>query len=261
MEDNLGLVLSGGGVRGIAHIGLLQALEENGIRPQAIAGTSAGALVGALYAAGHKTEAMLQFFKNTPIFNFSFYSTEKPGLLDSMKYRVFFESYFNTDRFSALNIPLFIAVTDLANAQSHIFSEGELINPLLASAALPPLFSPLEIRGVLYSDGGILNNFPVNTLKGKYKHLIGSYVSPVPMLSKEYFSTTLKTVRRVADLRLYAEAKSKFGQCDFVFIPQEIGHINLLNTKKIDWVYKKGYEAAWRQMPKIKAVLSDAVKI
>lgn len=257
MKSKIGMVLSGGGVRGMAHIGFLYALEERGIRPDAISGASAGALVGALYAGGYTPGEMLSFFKTTPLFEFSFYSSQKPGLLDSEKYRVFFEKYFPLDDFSALKIPLYISTTDLGNAENVIFSEGELINPLLASASIPTLFTPLEINGALYSDGGILNNFPAEPLIGRYDIILGSYVSPVPKLDINYFTSMVKVFRRAADLRLYAEAKSKFANCDFVLETHEAVKYNLLNTQKIEEMYEIGYDEAKRQMNNIEAVLAQ----
>ena len=99
MNEEIGLVLSGGGVRAIAHIGLIKVLLENDIVPTHISGTSAGALVCALYAAGYNTDEMLQFFKQTPILDFSLYALNKPGILDSGKYEKFFKKFFSEDSF------------------------------------------------------------------------------------------------------------------------------------------------------------------
>lgn len=251
MNENLGIVLSGGGVRGVAHIGLLQALSENNIHPQVISGTSAGALVGALYAAGYEAKDMLTFFKTTPLFGFSFYATTKPGLLDSEKYRQFFEQYFPEDNFSALYKRLFIGATDIAHARGVLFEKDELIRPLLASAALPPLFTPVEINNTLYVDGGIMDNFPVEPLTYECNRIIGSYVNPVSKLSKKYFTNSAKVFRRAADLRLYADSQFKFSQCEYVFEPQELSKFGLLDTKQIDAIFNIGYETACRDMESI----------
>lgn len=251
MNENLGIVLSGGGVRGVAHIGLLQALSEHHIHPQVISGTSAGALVGALYAAGYEAKEMLTFFKTTPLFGFSFYATTKPGLLDSEKYRQFFEQYFPADNFSDLHKRLFIGATDIADAQGILFEEGELIRPLLASAALPPLFTPVEINNKLYVDGGIMDNFPVEPLIYECDRIIGSYVNPVSQLSKKHFTNTAKVFRRAADLRLYADSQFKFSRCEYVFEPQELSKFGLLDTKQIDAIFKIGYETACNDMENI----------
>ena len=90
-----GLVLSGGGIRGVAHIGAIKALEEYGIYPTHIAGTSAGAIVGALYAAGCNWEEMLDFFKSTEIFSLTNYAMGKPGFLDTEKFHDQLKAYIS----------------------------------------------------------------------------------------------------------------------------------------------------------------------
>ncbi len=103
MEKRIGLVLSGGGVRGIAHAGLMDALTEEGITVDCISGVSAGALVGALYASGHSTGDMNAFFKEIPIFQLQHYSGKKPGLFDSESYYDLLKPYWPEDDFGALN--------------------------------------------------------------------------------------------------------------------------------------------------------------
>jgi NTE family protein len=251
-EHQLGIVLSGGGVRGIAHIGLLKALEEHDIRPQVIAGSSAGALVGALYAYGHDFDAMLHFFKKVPLFKFSFYSAVKPGLLDIDKYRVFFKDYFPENDFSALKKKLYVATTDLASAKSVYFNEGPLIDPLLASAALPPLFTPVDINGRYHGDGGIMNNFPVEPIEEECELIIGSHVNPVKKMSNEYFTNTVRVLLRAVDLRFYAEALSKTKKCIYNFEPTELFDYNMLDVKNIDRVFEIGYQAAVEEIELIK---------
>ena len=94
MDNNIGLVLSGGGVRAIAHIGLLQVLNENNIRPTHLSGTSAGALIAALYAANYSPKEMLSFFEQTPLLKLTLYAINKPGIMDSEKYILFFKKFF-----------------------------------------------------------------------------------------------------------------------------------------------------------------------
>ena len=251
MEKKIGIVLSGGGVRGMAHIGLLQALEEHGIRPDMVSGSSAGAMTAALYAAGYSPQEMLLFFKTTPLFRFSFYSANKPGLLDSDKYRIFFEKYFPVDHFSALKKPTYILATDLINARYEVFQDGELIRPLLASAAVPPLFTPVEINGRLYSDGGIMNNFPVEPLLNQCEVIIGSYCNPPSEATLPKMSTTTNLMKRAAELRFYTDACPKFLLCNVVFSPEELSRFSFLDTRKIDAVHETAYRAALSQMSKI----------
>lgn len=255
MATKLGMVLSGGGVRGMAHIGLLQALKENGIRPSVISGSSAGALVGALCAAGYSSEDMIHFFKTTPVFKFSFYTAKKPGLMDSERYRVFFEKYFPVDSFSALNIPVHIAATDLVNAQFKIFNKGKLIQPLLASAAVPPIFTPVLIDGVFYSDGGVMNNFPTEPLVGRVDKIIGSFVSPVKQVNLRRLGSAMKVLHRSTDLALYAASQSKFNQCDLLFEPKELARFGMFDTKQIDYIFEIGYENAMKNMSRFKSLV------
>lgn len=252
MEKEIGLVLSGGGVRSIAHIGLIQVLLENDIVPTRVSGTSGGALVCALYASGYNTDDMLQFFKQTPIFDFSLYTLKKPGILDSVKYEKFFKKFFSEDSFEKLKYPLTITATNLLSGRLEYFSEGELIKPLIASCALPPLFSPLKINDSLYSDGGIINNFPVEPLKKQQiPKIIGSFVNPITPIKASDINTSLKLVYRVYHLGLEMNNIEKFELCNYVFEPKAIDKIGTLETKSIDSAFEIGYNQAKKEIDAI----------
>lgn len=244
--QNSGLVLSGGGVRGMAHIGVLQALGEHGIHPNRIAGTSVGALVGALYASGRSVEDMLAFFRETPLFRYNLFSFNKPGLLDTERYIRIFQTYWPEDSFEALQKPLSVVATDLLNGQEKVFGEGELIRPLLASAALPPIFSPVEIRSRLYADGGIMNNFPLEPLSGKAGFVIGSNVSVVKQMSLGELRSSYQLANRTTALMIYAINRFKIHQCDLVFEPLELEKIGVLDKKGIERAFRIGYDHACR---------------
>lgn len=251
MDYNIGIVLSGGGVRAIAHIGLLQALQENNIHPQIISGTSGGALVGALYAAGYDTKMMLHFFEETPLFKFSLYSLNKPGIMDTDKYSIFFDKYFKINTFEALQKPLYVNATNILNGKSEFFHKGQLIKPLLASAALPPIFSPIEIGENLYSDGGILNNFPIEPLLFSCNKLIGSFVNPLTDIDKHEVKSTMALIQRIYHIGLDAKDLIKFNQCNYVFSPPEISNIGVFESKAVLKSYEFGYQHALLEMPKI----------
>src|SRR5690554_5127561 len=139
---NLGLVLSGGGARGAAHIGALKAFEENGISPTHISGTSVGAIVGALYAAGVHWSEMLEFFKSISIFNTKRFAFNKPGFLDTENFYDDLKVFFSRDSFDVLEKSLFITATDVVTGNLKIFSKGQLIKPVIASASFPGIFTP-----------------------------------------------------------------------------------------------------------------------
>ncbi|HSR59139.1 MAG TPA: patatin-like phospholipase family protein [Robiginitalea sp.] len=245
-SENIGLVLSGGGVRGMAHIGALKALQEHGLEPRWVSGTSVGALVGALYAKGATTEEMLGFFKETPLFRYDFLSILKPGLLDTDRYHKVFEAYWPQNRFEALAKPLFVTATNLQRGRVRTFSQGELVRPLLASAALPPLFSPVLIEGELYSDGGIMNNFPLEPIESVADWVIGSNASVIREVAKKEISSSIQLATRTTELMIYAINREKIGRCHLTFEPPELEKIGVLDKKGIENAFRIGYEYASR---------------
>ena len=122
----MGLVLSGGGIRGMAHIGLLKAMQEQGMEAQVVAGSSVGALVGALYANGNSIDEMLQFFRETPLFKYDFFAINKPGFIDTERYFKIFKGYFSENTFEALEKPLYVVATDLLKGDERVFYKGRV---------------------------------------------------------------------------------------------------------------------------------------
>jgi NTE family protein len=246
-QKPVGLVLSGGGVRGMAHIGVIKAMEEFGLEAQTVAGSSVGALVGALYAQGHTVLDMLKFFKETPLFKYNFFALGKPGLLDTERYSAIFKAYFPVDNFSDLKKQLFVAATNLELGEEEIIHQGELIKPLLASAALPPVFSPVNYRGSLYADGGIMNNFPSEPLVDKVDYVLGSNVSIVSPAQKKDLTNSLQLTGRTTGLMIYAINRKKVNSCDILIEPRELDKIGILDRTGIQKAYALGYDAAVKQ--------------
>ena len=147
MQYGLGMVLSGGGSRGLAHMGVLKALAEEGIQPDCIAATSAGAIVAALYAAGYPPAEVLHFFETLHPYRISKLALHKPGIFDTEKVVADFRDYFPEDSFEALDKQLFLTATDLVGARLEIFNSGPLIRVILASSSAPMVFTPTEIDG------------------------------------------------------------------------------------------------------------------
>ena len=255
MAKEIGLVLSGGGVRAVAHIGFIKVLLENNIVPTKVAGTSAGALVSALYAAGYNPTEMLSFFEQTPLLKLSHYALNKPGIMDSDKYSLFFEKFFPKNSFESLKYPLTVTATNLIEGTLDYFSSGILIKPLIASSALPPIFSPIDIKGKLYSDGGILNNFPTEPLEG-CDIIIGSFVNPIAIIEKSEIDSSIKLLYRVYHIGLEANNLQKFNKCNYVFAPTELNKIGTLDSNGIQKAYELGYKYAKREE---KAIV-DALK-
>jgi NTE family protein len=251
MAKEIGLVLSGGGVRALAHIGLIKVLLKNNIVPTKVSGTSAGALVAALYAADYSPDKMLEFFKQTPLLKLSLYARNKPGIMDSDKYAMYFKNFFPHDSFESLKYPLTVTATNLINGKLDYFNSGDLIKPLIASSALPPIFSPIEINGSLYSDGGVLNNFPTEPLTNKCDIIIGSFVNPLTPIKKAEINSSIKLLYRVYHIGLDGNNMKKFNKCAYVFSPPNIKTIGVLDSNAINKAYKMGYEYAKNELDNI----------
>lgn len=245
-KKSLGLVLSGGGVRGMAHIGVIKAMEEFGLSANLVSGSSVGALVGALYANGNSVSDMLAFFKETPLFKYNFLTIAKPGLIDTDKYLPIFKRYFPENSFEALEKQLSVVVTNLQDGCEEFIHQGELITPLLASAALPPVFSPVTYKNVLYADGGIMNNFPLEPLVRKVEYTIGSNVSIVSKLQKRDLNNSLQLTGRTTGLMVYAINRKKIAECDLVIEPKALEKIGLLERSGIAKAFEIGYDHAIR---------------
>lgn len=237
----IGLVLSGGGYRGIAHAGAIKAFEEEGVFPSHISGSSAGALVGALYAANYSPEDILAFFKKVKIFEFNRYARNKPGWVDTDTFRGFLLSYFPEDNFKKLHKKLFVTTTDLLTGKIKVFRSGSLIGPLLASASFPGVFSPVSIKNGFYADGGILDNFPISPVE-HCPHIYGVYVSPVSTMKTIDFKHSYDVINRALHLRMNAASEAKFSACDLVIYPEELSQYNLFNAKNADELFEIGYK-------------------
>ncbi|GJH39723.1 phospholipase [Capnocytophaga sp. HP1101] len=243
----LGLVFSGGGVRALAHAGLLKALEEKGLEPSIISGTSGGALVGALYACEVKPDDMAQFFKDTPVFKWSMLTFRKVGLVDSAKYTKFFKKHFKCPTFEELKLPLIVTATNLLNGKVQYFNKGELIQPLIASAALPPYFSPVRIGDSLYCDGGLLNNFPIEPLKNQCDTIIGSFVNPLETITEKDLSNSFQFMQRIYNITMDGNYNRKFKKCDHLLL-HNLSDISVLDTTHLDRAFEYGYEMAMKQL-------------
>lgn len=248
---NIGLVLSGGGMRGIAHIGVIKALEEHGIYPTYIAGTSAGAVVGALYAYGYDWKAMLDFFKALQVWDIKKYAIKKPGFIDAEKFYKDFSQVFKKDDFSNLQKPLFITATNILDGKLEIFSQGQLIRPVIASAAIPGIFTPVKINNSYYVDGGILNNFPIEPLLPICDKVIGVYVNGFKEITYNQLKHSHIVAERALKLKSVKEDLTKFKQFDLVIYPKALSAFGTFDKKHLTEIFDTGYESA-KQLLQIK---------
>ena len=227
----------------MAHIGAIKALEEKGFNPTLISGTSAGAVVGALYAGGYKSEVMLDFFQEMQLFSLRTYALGKPGWFDTEKFAGHFRKYFPDNSFEALQKSLHVTAVNLLDGTLHIFKKGPLIPALLASAAFPGLFAPVRIGEGYFVDGGVLDNFPIEPVQTA-GHIIGSYVNPFETVSPEGFGNSLQVLERVFKIVTSHEARSKFDQCHVLLQPEGLKQYETFRQKDLSDIYILGYEHA-----------------
>lgn len=252
---NIGLVFSGGGARGAAHIGVLKAFEEYGLSPTHISGTSVGAIVGALYAAGVHWSEILSFFKETSIFHAKRLAFKKPGLLDTDKFYDDLKVFFPDDNFNALEKPLFIAATNVLTGDLKIFNNGQLIKPIIASASFPGVFTPTEINGAYYIDGGILNNFPVDPLKKHCDKIIGVFINSLDDIDIKDLKHSYSVADRALKIRTASESITKFSECDLVISPKDLGNYNVFGMSNLEAIFELGYSETIRILEENKDLL------
>lgn len=260
MTERIGIVLSGGGARGLAHAGVLAALQEEGIEPGIVAGTSSGAIVGALWASGRDPREMVEFFRTTSPFKLSRIALLGPGLLDTKKILEDFRRFFPDDRFEALERRLFVAASDLVSGRPVIFDSGPLSSAIVASSALPMLFTPTEAAGRLCSDGGILDNFPVEPVVVRSEVTIGSYAAPLERVSRRQLTSAMAVTQRAFDVAMHAVARQKFDRCDILLSPPELRQFGLFDVRRLDEIFDAGYRHTRSQMDSIRRVIDDILE-
>ncbi len=255
MKDNktgktykIGVALSGGGIKGLCHAGVLKALEEQYMIPDVISGVSAGAVIGALYADGHSPDEISQLFKNI-----SFRQMTKPripngGFFSIDAFREFLEKHLRATTFEELSIPLRVVATDLDHGNSIAFSSGNLLDSIIASCSVPVLFLPQVIDGSHYVDGGVLKNFPVSTLRSECEKVIG--VNASPMATKDYKMTVTGVAMRAFHFMNNSNSLQDRELCDLLIEPCEMVDYDLFGVDKYLEIYQLGYCAAKNSLQK-----------
>ena len=282
-RPKIGLVLSGGGAKGMAHIGVLKVLEKYHIKPDYIGGTSMGALVGSLYASGYSAQQIDSLFHTMNFddilynrydrkyqnyfkkeygnkyilgfpFSFSKMSAQLPrGLSDSQKmFNTLAESMLhvsNVDDFSHLKIPFICPATDIATGEQVLFTKGYLPLAATSSALLPSAYAPLEVKGRLLLDGGIVNNYPVQEVKDLgADFIIGSDVQG-KILNKDEITDIPAIMDQIVSFGMYKEMPLKKTMTD-IYIHPNIKGIGLTDFDNLDTIIKRGEIAAEKMLKK-----------
>lgn len=240
----VGLALSGGGIRGVAHLGVIKALEENGIGFSMISGTSAGSIAGALYCAGFSVDRILEIVLDIRTTRFIQLALSWKGVLKMDAIRKFLGQYLPDDSFDSLKIPLVIAATNIRSGRTEYFSDGPLIPAICASSCIPVLFDPVSFNGELYIDGGILNNLPVEPLEDKCDIIIASHSNPVDKNSDP--KNARDVMERALMLAITCNAYSRKPLCDYFIEPWGLESFKVLDINKASRIFQIGYDETLR---------------
>lgn len=236
----IGLVLSGGGARGIAHLGVIKALIEMGIGFDHIAGTSAGAITGAFLAEGYSPEESLKIIESSSFVRRLRPAWSRMGLLRLDTIVDIYRQYIPHDSFEGLQIPLHVVAVELNDGEQVVFEKGELIRPVLASCCLPGIFEPFLINRKQYVDGGVLNNLPVDVIENKVDVLIGSHCN---VLGPRKPVTSMRgVIERSLVLAVQSKTKERFAKCNVLIEPPQLAQYSTADIKKARELFRIGYQ-------------------
>lgn len=241
-----GIVLSGGGARGFAHLGALQALHENRIYPEIISGVSAGAIVGAFYAHGMSPIDIMDLLKSKGIFNYSKFNLPINGLLTLTGLIDVIKENISCDRIENLSKPAVFTATNLNTGLAVRFDHGKLSDVIAASSCIPILFSPITIDNHQYVDGGVFDNFPSEPIRSVCDKLIGINISPINESSD--FGSLSKIATRIFQLSVNATSRHGISMCDMVIEPKGLSAFGILDSSAADQLFELGYDAAVQQL-------------
>lgn len=242
----IGLVMSGGGARGYAHIGALKALNELGIFPDVISGTSAGALIGALYADDNTPDKILEIFEQKKFTNFVKFSFPKTGLLKMSGLEKMFSKHLKAKTFEQLKLPLFVCSTNMNSGKVDFFSSGKLLDKILASSAIPVLFDPIKINDSFYADGGVINNLPIEPLEKICEMIIGINVNPIG--EDNNCTNILKISARAFHLSFASQIRTKSKKFDLFIEPSKLNQFSIVDIKKGKEIFDIGYKTTKRML-------------
>jgi NTE family protein len=284
-SPKVGLVLSGGGAKGLAHIGVLKVIEEAGVRIDYIGGTSMGAIVGALYASGYSAKSLDSIFRATDFSNLiqdnlprdakTFYEKEDSEryalTLPFEKFKITFppaissgQNIYNelvrflyhvkdVNDFSKLPIPFFCIATNVENGREVLLNKGYLPEAIMASGTFPSLFEPAEIDGQLLIDGGVLNNYPVDEVRKMGADIIIGVDVQHGLRDRESLLSATEILLQINNYRTVGVMKEKSGRTE-IYIKPDIQNITVIDFALKETIISRGEEAARKKMEELKAL-------
>ncbi len=294
----IGVVLSGGGAKGLAHIGVLKVLEEEGVKIDFIGGTSMGAMVGGLYASGYNAEQLDSIFRvtdfdrvvqdNLPRSVKSFYDKENDEKyaitfpFQRMKFgipialsqgqnvynlfsRLLYDTRFVTD-FNQLPIPFLCIATNIETGEEVVLNKGNLAQAIVASGSFPTLFSPVEINGKFLTDGGIVNNYPIEEVRKMGADIIIGVDVQTSLMTKEEIASAAQVVMQIINFQMLDTMEEKKQSTDIYIQPNITGY-NVVSFNQGAEIIKNGkiateqYRETFREIARIQQAPKKEKKI
>ncbi len=215
----VGIALGGGGAKGLAHIGVLKVLEAHGIVPDLVAGTSIGALIGALYLLRgdiHAVEAYALGFENSNLYPHLVPRPSSSGIISEKRIQAFLHGIFGSQRIEDLDRPFFCPAADIRSGREVMFGRGSLQQAVRASISVPVIFKPVRLRRSYLVDGGLLNPVPVDVLKknGSGFTIAVNVITPRPLRPRRLNKANVKEKLLLARLDNYLSRKLVSGRPD-----------------------------------------------
>jgi NTE family protein len=237
--SHIGIALSGGGARGISHIGVLQALNEFGIFPDLVSGTSAGALVGALYCQGITPKEILELVRQTNFIRHVRFGYSFRGILSLEKIAVILDQYIPHNSFELLKTPLVATATDIELGQAVRFKSGPLAPAVIASCSLPGIFVPFQYENRYYVDGAIVDNLPVTPLQTNCDFIIGVQCNPIP--NKKLSNNLIQLALHSTKMALHGKANLSLVNCDLAIEIPQLYDYQIYDFHKAQELFDLGY--------------------
>lgn len=235
-----GIVLGGGSGKAFAHLGVLQALEEAGIVPDVLSGSSSGAIIGAFIASGMRPYETLELMKEYGFMDYASLNFPVTGLftLDSLEENL--EKQLPARTFADLELPLYISVSNLFTGKVEYLHSGPLAAAIKAACSLPFVFSPVKLNGQLYLDGGLLDNLPYAPLAGLCDRIIVINISRTAQMKK--FDSMKDVAFRVIQMIVNQDSENAKKNCDLYIEPTGMEKYQIIDMSRWDEFYQIGYD-------------------
>lgn len=250
------LVLGSGGARGYAHIGAIEVLEQAGIQPDFIVGTSAGSLVGALYAQGKNAAQLRDIALNMKANDVRDIRLDKKGFFDGKKIEDYVNALVHQTPLHQLKIPMYVVATQLQHGQKVVFNYGDTGQAVRASVSIPSMFIPTNIAGMEYVDGGLVSPVPVNVARD----LGADVIIAVDILAQPAYTETNHVwglFNQNINIMQQQLAQQELQHADIVIQPDLREKVHIFDVRGREMTMQAGAEAAQQQLAALQKVLAS----